>query len=181
MKFARSATAVLILSAALAACGGGSAPGASGPTSPPVQPSAPVQTLAPVQSTAPVQSAGAIDVCALITEKEATAFLGFDPGPGVNTGSADSPACGFSASLVVLIDLTGGRAMYDLKHGQSTVGNVAGLGDAAYATIVANTVADMEILKGSMIVSIIVQGDPTLQNITLSALTALGKTVVGRL
>jgi hypothetical protein len=39
----------------------------------------------------------------------------------------------------------------------------------------------MEILKGSALLTVNVQGDPSLQNITLAALTTLGTTAVGRL
>lgn len=179
---ARPATALLILSAAVAACGGtssASSPGAQG------QASAPTQTKAVVSSSAPAASTSAINACALITEQEATAFLGSDPGPGMDTGSADSPACAYDASLTIGIDPTGGKARFDLDtssiQGSANGHTLSGVGDAGAVTIVANSIAAMEILKGSMVLTINVQGDPSLQNITLAALTALGTTAVGRL
>ena len=39
----------------------------------------------------------------------------------------------------------------------------------------------MEIVKGSTLLSVHVQGNPSLQNVTVAALTALGTTAVGRL
>jgi hypothetical protein len=39
----------------------------------------------------------------------------------------------------------------------------------------------MEILKGSTILTVNVQGDPSLQNITPAALTTLGMAAAGRL
>jgi hypothetical protein len=181
----RSATALFILSTVAAACGGTSAtssPVAPGQAS---APAAPAASTAPAQSTAPVSSAAAIDACALVTEPEATAFLGSDPGPGVNTGTDSAPACAYSASLIIAVDSTDGPAQYTAKTGamQGSGSNnaITGVGDAASATIVANTIADMEILKGSVLVSIEVQGDPSLQNITVAALTKLGTMVVGRL
>lgn len=178
----RAATALLIMSAAVAACGG-----TSSTSSPKAQDqaSAPTQTSAAVASTAPAASTGAIDACALITEQEATAFLGSDPGPGTDTGSADSPACAYDASLTIGVDLTGGKAKFDNDtasiQGSATGHILSGVGDAGAVTIVANSIAAMEILKGSMVLSINVQGDPSLQNITLDALTALGTKAVGRL
>ncbi len=58
---------------------------------------------------------------------------------------------------------------------------MSGVGNGAHATIVGNAVAAMKMLKGSVVVTINVQGNLSLQNITVAALTAVGKTVAGRL
>jgi hypothetical protein len=121
----------------------------------------------------------------LITEQEAKAFLGSDPGPGVNTGTPDSPACAYGGSLTFVVQPSAGRAQYDADHGAAQgsgkATDLSGVGDAGYAFIVANTIAQMEIVKGTVLLQVNVQGDPSLQNITLAALTTLGTTAIGRL
>ncbi len=183
----RSAAGLLILGAILAGCGGAAATpavGSPGQTSsaPAGQPSTAVQ---PSQGVQPSAAGATIDACALLTEKEATAFLGTDPGAGVNTGSADSPACAYGASLTMGVDPTGGKAAYDAMMASvpgSANGHVlTGVGDEAAVTIVANTIAAMGILKGSKFITVNVQGDPSLGNITVDTLTTLGKTIAGRL
>jgi hypothetical protein len=140
------------------------------------------------QSAAPAAASGgtgaAIDACALITEDQATAFLGSDPGPGVSTGTPDAPAC-FFGSLGIVVAPTDGQAEYTSKtsalQGTASFQTISGVGDAAGATIVANTVADMEFYKGSVGISVEVQGDPSLQNITAASLTMLGAAIASRL
>jgi Protein of unknown function (DUF3558) len=184
----RSAIALLIIAAAVGACGGSSAtsaPATQGQTQAPAQASAPGQTNAPAATVAAAAAAGAIDACALITEKEATAFLGSDPGPGAASGTADAPGCAYGASLTIGIEPTGGQALYATQkaamQGSGKAEDLTGVGDAGYVFIVANTIADMEILKGSVLLSVRIQGDPSLQNVTVIRLTALGTTAVGRL
>ncbi len=180
----RSVTAaLLILTVAVAACGGGSATSSSASQG---QTGTQTQADAPGNSTASTASTQSINVCALITEPEATALLGSDPGPGTATdmGSATSPACAYGASLTFGVDRTGGKAKFDSDTSSmqgAANSHTLAVGDACAATIVANTVASMEILKGSTILTVMVQGDPTLQNITPAALTKLGTAAVGRL
>lgn len=184
----RSAAGLLIVGLALAACSSS----AAGPTSTPLVPVAPGQSSSaggaasdPAQSAAPAPAGAAIDACALVTEQEATAFLGSDPGPGVNTGSSDAPACAYGGSLTLGVAPTGGRAQYDADRGAAQgsgkATDLTGVGDAGYAFIVANTIAQMEIVKGTVVLSVNVQGDPSLQNITVERLTTLGTTAAGRL
>ena len=120
-----------------------------------------------------------------ITEQEATAFLGSDPGPGINVGSPAAPACAYGASLTIGVELNDGQAMFATTkaamQGSGKAQELSGVGDTAYVFIVANTIADMEILKGSTLLSVRVQGDPSRQNVTVAALTSLGTTAVGRL
>ena len=184
----RTATALVILTAAVAACGGSSStssPAPQGQGSTPAQPSAPAQASAPESSGASAPSTTAIGACALITEQEATAFLGSDPGPGTNTGSPASPACAYGGSLTIGVEPTDGQARFaTIKAAMQASGkaqNLSGVGDAGYVFVVANTIADMEILKGSVLLSVHVQGDPSLRNVTVAALTALGTTAVSRL
>lgn len=175
----RSATALLIISAAVTACGGSSAATA------PAQASVPADTSAPAASDASTPATGAVDACALITEQDAAAFLGSDPGPAAQTGTMAAPACAYGASLTIAIVPTDGAAMYATTkaamQGSGKAQDLPGVGDAAYVFIVANTIGDMEILKGSMLLSIRIQGDPSLQNVTVARLTTLGTTAVGRL
>lgn len=170
---------LLIMAVVLAACGGTAASGAI---------PAPTPKLTLASSAAPQQTAtsssAAIDACALITEKEATALLGTDPGPGVNSGTDTEPACAYDASLTIGVTLADAKAQFDLMRpapGSPNLQTISGVGDDAYATIVANTIAAMEILKGSVSVSINIQGNPSAQTITVAALTTLGTTVAGRL
>ncbi len=183
----RSATGLLVLSLVLAACSGS----AAAPSAAPVGSAAAAATGASGQSSAPDGSAApaasdlAIDACALITEKEATTFLGSDPGPGMETGSPGAPACAYGGSLTFAIQTDGAKATYDSSkgamQGSGKAQEITGVGDEAYAFIVANAIAQMQILKGSTLVMINVQGDPSLQNITMERLTALGKMVAGRI
>jgi hypothetical protein len=184
----RSAATLLILSAVVGACGGTSAtvsPGAQGQASSPAQASAPADSSAPAQASAPAASSAGINACALITEQEATAFLGSDPGPGTDSSTAASPTCAYGAALTLSVDPSAGKAKFDTDkaaaQGSGKLQDLSGVGDAGYAFIVANTIAQMEILKGSALLTVNVQGDPSLQNITLAALTTLGTTAVGRL
>jgi hypothetical protein len=180
---------VLVLGLVLAACSGTSAAPTAAPTvAPGGQAGA---SAAPgggaTQSSAPAASTGsaaAIDACALVTEQQATAFLGSDPGPGVSTGTPDAPGC-FYGSLGILVAPTDGQAEYTTKtsalQGTANFQTISGVGDGAGATIVANTVADMEFFKGNVGISVEVQGDPSLQNITAASLTMLGAAIASRL
>jgi hypothetical protein len=55
------------------------------------------------------------------------------------------------------------------------------LDDQAFATVIANTVGDMEINKSAVLVSVMAQGDPSLLSVTFAALTTLGKAIIGPL
>lgn len=47
--------------------------------------------------------------------------------------------------------------------------------------MVGNTIGQLEIVKGSAVVTLNIQGDPSLQNVTVERLTTLGTTVAGRM
>jgi hypothetical protein len=184
------AGALALLSIGLVACSGAANQGSPAAHSvPPAVTGAPSQAAVATGqpaalATSSTRPTGAIDACALITEKEAAAFLGSDPGPGTNSGTPEAPACAYGASLTIGVGLTDAKAQFDLQRpaaGSSNFQALSGVGDDAYATLVANTVAAMEILKGSVLLSVQVQGDPSLQNVTFDALTKLGKTAAGRI
>jgi hypothetical protein len=181
-----AAPALLVLAALLAACSGASAP-TSGAAQPPA--SSPPATAAPASgaadvSNAPQGSTAAVAACALITEQDATTLLGSDPGPGMDTGSAAAPACAYGASLTYQVQLDDGKATFDTTkaamQGSGKAQDLTGVGDDGFVFIVGNTIAQMVILKGSELLTVNVQGDPALQNITLPALTTLGTAAVGR-
>jgi hypothetical protein len=77
-----------------------------------------------------------------------------------------------------------GKAKFDSDRasaqGSGKSQDLSGVGDAAFVFIVANTIGQMEILKGSTILTVNVQGDPSLQNITAASLTVLGTAAAGR-
>ncbi|HLY13240.1 MAG TPA: DUF3558 family protein [Candidatus Limnocylindrales bacterium] len=184
----RPAAGLLLAGLVLAACSGSAATpaptvGGAGPTAATGDPSAPPAAAA--ASTAPAAGGATIDACSLVTEQEATTFLGSDPGAGLSTGTADQPACAYGASLTLSIQPSAGKAQYDADRGaaqgsgKST--DLTGVGDAAFAFVVANTIGQMEIVKGAVVVTLNIQGDPSLQNITVDRLTTLGTVVAGRM
>ena len=174
-----SAAALLALSVMVGACSGASGAPTPAPSAAPGQP-----TAAP-DATTKAGSAAAIDACALITEPEAKAFLGSDPGPATNSGDASSPACAYGGSLTFVVQPDAGKAKFDSDKaaagGSGKLNDLPGIGDGAYAFIVANTIAQMEIVKGANLLTVNVQGDPSLQNITVATLTTLATTLVSRL
>ena len=183
MKFpTKSVTVLLILSALVTACGGAAATSSSTTQG---QAGAPAQAGAVSGSTAGTGSTAATNACAVITEQDATTLLGSDPGPGLDTTSDMGPACAYGASLTLNVGANAGKAKFDSDRasaqGSGKSQDLSGVGDAAFVFIVANTIGQMEILKGSTILTVDVQGDPSLQNITPDALTTLGKAAAGRL
>ena len=135
---------------------------------------------------APAQaSTAATAACAVVTEQDATTLLGSDPGPGVDSGSADAPACAYGASLTYVLQPEDGKATFDMTkaamQGSGKAQDLTGVGDDGFVFIVGNTIAQMVILKGSELLTVNVQGDPALQNITLPTLTTLGTAAAARL
>lgn len=183
MRFqTRSAAALLILSAVVTACGGASAVTSSATQGPA---GTPAQAGAAAQSTTATGSTAAINACAVITEQDATALLGSDPGAGNDTTGDMGPACAYGASLTLNVAPNAGKAKFDSDkasaQGSGKSQDLSGVGDAGFVFIVANTIGQMEILKGSTILTVNVQGDPSLQNITPASLTTLGTAAAGRL
>jgi len=184
MKFQmRSTAALLILSVMVTACGSASATSTSANQGPAAQTT---QADAPAGSTAAPAGAGAaINACAVITEQDATTLLGSDPGPGQDTSSGTDRACAYGASLTLSVGANAGTAKFDSDRAPAVssgkLQDLTGVGDAAFVFIVGNTIGQMEILKGSTILTVNVQGDPSLQNITPAALTTLGTAAAGRI
>lgn len=102
--------------AAPTAAGPGQSSAAGAPTSAPA--SAPAMSDAPAASVP--AAASTVDACTLVTEPEATTFLGSDPGPGVSTGTADQPACAHGASLTLSIQPGAGKTQYDADRGAAS-------------------------------------------------------------
>lgn len=181
----RSATALLFLSAALAACAGSAAtaaPAGQGQASTPAPAGGGAQSAAPAASTP--AAAGVSSGCALITEKEATALLGSDPGPGVEGTDATTPSCAYDGSLTFSLDASAGKAKFDADKaaaaGSDKMNDLPGVGDAGYAFIVGGAIAQVEVLKGSAILTVNIQGNPASGSITVAALTTLMTAAVGR-
>ena len=184
----RPAAGLLIMTLAVAACGGASAsasPVAPAQVSGPAPSDAATDAAAPSDTTAPTAASAGTAACALITEAEATTFLGLDPGPGNETGTADSPACAYGGSLTLQLVTADAKSLYDstkaAMQGSGKAQALDGVGDEGYAFIVADTIAQMEVLKGSKLLTVNIQGDPSKQNVTLPRLTDLAKMAVDRL
>ena len=119
-----------------------------------------------------------------MTEAEATTFLGSDPGPGHSTGTTDQPAGSYGARWTLILQPAAGKAHTTRSWRRPGLGQVDGpdrVADAAFAFVIANTIGQMAIVKGTAVVTVNIQGDPSLQNITVERLTALGTTLAGRL
>ena len=85
---------------------------------------------------------GATEACLLVTEQEAAAALGADPGPGIQTAlEGTATACTYRAggsTLQFTLTLSDGKATYDQEHAQipsaaaSLVSDMTGIGDNAF-------------------------------------------------
>jgi len=186
MKFPlRSATALLIFSAMVAACGGAAATSPSSTQGPAAQLTQAGAAAGSTAATAPTGSTAAINACAVVTEQDATTLLGSDPGPGQDTSSDMGAACAYGASLTLSVGANAGKAKFDSDRAPALssgkLQDLSGVGDAAFVFIVANTIGQMEIIKGSTILTVNVQGDPSLQSITAASLTTLGTAAAGRM
>ena len=83
-----------------------------------------------------------------------------------------------------MFQLADGKATFDTTkaamQGSGKAQDLTGVGDDGFVFIVGNTIAQMVILKGSELLTVNVQGDPALQNITLPTLTTLGTAAAAR-
>lgn len=186
----RNGTALLALLGLLAGCGGSAtgSPSSAAAASPPIsaQPSA--------NPTATSVANGPVDICALITESEATSALGHDPGPaipveaGVCAYGGTPPAAG---SFSISTPAGGSLAAFDSKKSETmqrakargyTFQEVSGVGEAAFMTSGGNSPASGALLfiKGNSFCQILA--------FTLSppatpaaVLTTLGKAAAARL
>ena len=85
---------------------------------------------------------GATEACSLVTEQEAAAALGADPGPGIQTAlEGTATACTYRAggsTLQFTLTLSDGKATYDEEHAHipsaaaSIISDMTGIGDNAF-------------------------------------------------
>lgn len=85
---------------------------------------------------------GANEACSLVTEQEAGAALGADPGPGIQTAlEGTATACTYRAggsTLQFSLTLSGGKTTYDEEHAKipsaaaSLISDMTGIGDNAF-------------------------------------------------
>ena len=85
---------------------------------------------------------GATEACSLVTEQEAAAALGADPGPGIQTAlEGMATACTYRAggsTLQFTLTLSDGKATYDEEHAHipsaaaSLISDMTGIGDNAF-------------------------------------------------
>jgi hypothetical protein len=155
----------------LAACGSGNSPShaavspkgtMSDSNSAPSMPASTVSTVSATgATTAAPLPAGAAVACTLVTEKDAAAALGKDPGPGSAFSSHGSTQCQYgsyqTAFLLVNLTPSHGRAGYDLIRSNRKLGTqvsvvtIAGVGDRAFEISEHNT-AGIYFNKGDAVV-----------------------------
>lgn len=121
-------------------------------------PAAPTSTTATaVGASSPGAPAGT-NACALVSEQEAGAALGTDPGAGQAVTSHGASSCMYGTSpMIVTVNLvpTGGKAAYDHLH--ATAGqlvNIPGVGDAAFGTF-HGPAAGIDFYKGDIFVAVV--------------------------
>lgn len=170
----------LLIGAGLAACGGpsagsGSSAAGSSPTS------------------APIPTQKVTDACALVTEQEATAALGADPGVGKSQGRAGAgQKCTYQGAggifLSVGINPLVTRAQFDdgkqktkdnyQAQGGGTVQDISGIGDTAFVASSDHGGA-CEFLKGTLLGGVTIIS-PAVMTSPAAVLTSLCRTLVGR-
>jgi uncharacterized protein DUF3558 len=147
----------------LAGCSGGSPGQAPSSTAHPATGAATTIGTAP-----PTAHAGAVDPCSLVTEDEAGAALGADPGPGEMSTAHGASSCiyGESPTLVsVSLVPNGGKAAYLQARSQAPAGqlnDVAALGDGAFG-VFTGSAAEIWFYQGDSMVAVglIVGGSAT--------------------
>jgi hypothetical protein len=133
----------------------------TGPQSGPA--AAPSGSSAAPASATPTAHAPA-DACTIVTEQDASAALGSDPGPGVPDAQSGVTACtyGTAPSMVSVHVSPAGKAEFDQMHGQPIEGTTAvdlsGIGDAAFGAF-KDPVAAIAFYRGSSYVSIVIYAD----------------------
>lgn len=162
------AASVLAVAACLllAACGSSSPTHAntttarSNDTTASSSPVHPTSTAGAKVGTSSPAAPAATNACALVTEKEAGAALGADPGPGRDVASHGASSCMYSTSpsLVTVNALpSAGKADYEHLRAQAPGGrvvNIAGVGDAAFATF-SGPAASIDFYKGDTFVAVV--------------------------
>ena len=123
--------------------------------------------------------------CGLVTEADATAFLGTDPGPALNNPQAASIQCSYGTDGVLLqiTSAPNAKALFeqskakDFTDGSATP--VDGLGDAAVTSPIGATSTAIYFVKGTYSVIMFVKtgGDAS----AVPAAIRLAKTIAARI
>ena len=177
---------------ALSGCSqGGPASGSAGTGQPPPAGSAvPSQASSGATADTPAAATANAHPCLVVTEQEATAALGADPGPGQETppGATGNGTCvyGSAQSVVRLaVDSSGvGKAIYDGDKSTVSGANAAlvvdvpGVGDAAFETPSGASATTIYFFKGTTFVEItlgIPTGEPPKDKTIRLATNAAGR------
>ena len=176
--------AAIGLAAALTGCSAGALPGAAS-TSP-----ATPATPATAQSTAPVTHVDPADPCALVTEANATAALGADPGPGVPSDQGAEHLCTYGTyptAIAVASTPTNGKLTFDAAkrvqgHKDGAV-DLTGVGNEAFGlTPPTNAGSAAYFYKGNAYVSItLVLATPYPADSPAPKVVAMAKAAAARL
>ena len=183
------ATGILL---ALSGCSqGGPASGSAGTGQPsPAGSAVPSQASPGATADTPATATANAHPCLVVTEQEATAALGADPGPGQETppGATGNGTCvyGSAQSVVRLtVDSSGvGKAIYDGDKSTVSGANAAlvvdvpGVGDAAFETVSGASSTTIYFYKGTTFVEItlgIPTGEPPKDKTILLATNAAGR------
>jgi hypothetical protein len=141
----------------------------------------PVDTAAPASTSSSTGQASAASACALITEHDATAALGADPGPGEESPGHCIYAAGAASMNIIVQSLPDGAASFGrLRTAQgSHAVDVSDVGDGAFGTF-DGPIAVVNFYKGNTMVAVelaLTGASTSSQNQT----TALAKIAAGRI
>lgn len=136
-------------------------------------------------TTAPATPTSGVQACSLVTEREATAALGRDPGVGVGTSRPGASSCAYGtyrARSIVTVNLVpvSGKADFDhLRRAAPTgqIADVAGVGDAAFG-VSQGPSASVWFTKGDTLVAVAVltgAGAPPTTQATILARSAASR------
>ena len=122
----------------------------------------------------------AVDACTLVTEQDASAALGSDPGPGVPDAQSGVTACTYGAApAMVSVHLSpAGKTEFDQAHAApiqgATLVDLTGIGDGAFGIFQA-PVASIAFYRGSSYVSIVIFADGSQDRAVALATAAAGR------
>jgi hypothetical protein len=143
-------------------------------------PSTPLDTAAPRGTTPATSQTSGASACALITEHDATAALGADPGPGEEAPGHCIYAVGAASMNIIVQSLPDGAASFGrLRTAQgSHAVDVPDLGDGAFG-IFEGPIAVVNFYKGDTLVAIELAMTGTTTS-SQNQTTALAKLAAGR-
>jgi hypothetical protein len=147
--------------------------------------SGPAQTPVAASTPAHATTSGGGHACSLVTEQEASAALGADPGPGQSDTSGPASSCMYGSSpSIVTVNLVpvGGKQYFD--HARQVTGSaghevtVSGIGDEAFS-VASGPAASVEFVKGDALVAIVIlrgmTGSPAIAQATVLAKLAASR------